>query len=34
LCFLATPDDGMDIDRAADEDKDSDPDKVNKFKNA
>lgn len=27
LCFSAIPDDGMDIDRVVDEDKDSDPDK-------
>jgi hypothetical protein len=26
--LLAIPDDGMDVDRAVDEDKDSDPDKV------
>jgi hypothetical protein len=28
LYFLAIPDDGMDVDRVVDEDKDSDPDKV------
>jgi hypothetical protein len=27
--FLAIPDDAMDVDRVVDEDKDSDPDKVN-----
>jgi len=29
LLFLAIPDDAMDVDRVVDEDKDSDPDKVN-----
>jgi hypothetical protein len=28
ICCLAIPDDGMDVDRAGDEDKDNDPDKV------
>ena len=30
--FLAIPDDGMDVDRVVDEDKDNDPDKVKKIK--